>query len=289
MLKTISPLTPSAILRRLLRLMVRLRCLIHAYFHSTITRCLRLQLEHLPRKTLFYTTRPVVDLSRRPKGISYTPVDIGPPTWAEEQRLLSSFLCIVLFYELRKTHLECSLATGDSESTRALLDNNVQGFWENAFWTRAIEGQEEQIATLLHWLDQQADGRENIYAWLLSGKVLGDYRHCCQCYTTVIDAQMHDSTIIENDLNSGRSSSGMRCLWSCKHDLRSPLKGVDYSIFRPYGLVFWDGVRMDGLGWPDRGVSHRIWFAWSSIFTKEDWEELQRRQSTITAAAEVRH
>ncbi|UDD61105.1 hypothetical protein AFCA_008488 [Aspergillus flavus] len=160
MLKTIFPLTPSAILCRLLRLMVRLRCLIHAYFHSTITRCLRLQLEHLLRKALFYTTRPVVDLSRRPKGISYTPVDIGPPTWAEEQRLLNSFLCIVLFYELRKTHLECSLVTGDSESTRALLGNNVQGFWEKAFWTHATEGQEEQIATLLHWwIDRRTDVR----------------------------------------------------------------------------------------------------------------------------------
>ena len=286
-LKTISPSTPSAILYRLLRLIPRLRCLIHAYFHSTIKRCLQLQLEHLPPKTLFYSTRPVLDLSRRPqRGIPYTPVDIGPPTWVEEQRLLSSFLCIVLFYELRKKRIECSLAIEDGETVSALLDNNVEMFWRKVLWERSAEGQEEQIATLLHWLDQQADGRENIYSWLLSAKASEDYDHCCQCYITVITAQMDISDIMDNDLNDRRSSRGMRCLWSCKYDPRSPLKGLSLSVFRPYGLVFWDGARMDALGFPNRLISHRIWFAWSSIFTEEDWEELLRRQSAIEAGAQ---
>ncbi|KAB8074386.1 hypothetical protein BDV29DRAFT_173675 [Aspergillus leporis] len=285
MLNITSPLTPSAFLYQLVHLMARLRCLIHACFHSMIARCLQLQLEHLPKKARYHTTRPVVDRSRRPQGIPYTPVDIGPPTWAEEQRLLSSFLCVVLFYELRKAHVEHSLIMKDSECARALLDNNVEGFWEKILWGCNNEGQEEQIATLLHWLDQQVDGRGNIYPWLLSGKVLEDYSHCCQCYTTVIDAQMHETEIMENDLNEGRSSRGMLCLWTCKRDLRSPLKGVDNLIFRPYGLVFWDGVRMDSLGFPGRRAPHRMWFAWSSIFTEEDWKELLRKQSTITVAA----
>ncbi|KAB8276175.1 hypothetical protein BDV30DRAFT_224559 [Aspergillus minisclerotigenes] len=271
MLKAISPLTRSAIICRLLRLMVRLRCLVHAYFHSTITKCLRLQVEHLPRKARYHSTRAVVDHSRRPQGIPYTPVDIGPPTWAEEQRLLSSFLCIVLFYELRKTHIECPL-----------------DFWGKVLWKRNNEGQEEQIATLLHWLDQQAGGRENVYPWLRSSNASEDYSSCCQCYTTVINAQMDGLEIMDNSLNTGRSSRGMLCVWLCKGHPISPLKGLDSSVFRPCGLVFWDGVRMDSLGFPEgRGAPHRMWFALSSIFTEKNWKELLRRQPTIAAAVQV--
>ncbi|KAE8139805.1 hypothetical protein BDV38DRAFT_280720 [Aspergillus pseudotamarii] len=157
MLKTISPLTPAAILCRLLRLMARLRCLIHAYFHSVITRCLQLQLEHIPPplrpRKRWWTADWVVDRSQRPKGIPYTPIDIGPLTWVEEQRLLSSFFLVVLFYELRKGHLEHSLVVKDSASVRALLDNNVEGFWKNAFRKyQPTQGHEEQLAALLHWL-----------------------------------------------------------------------------------------------------------------------------------------
>lgn len=285
MLKTISPLTPSAVLCRLLRLIVRLRCLIHAYFHSRIARCLRLQVEHLPRKARYHSTCSGVDRSRRPQGIPYTPVDIGPPTWVEKQRLLGSFLCIVVFYELRKAHIECPLVTEDNETTCALLDNNVEGFWGKVLWKSNIEGQEEQIATLLHWLHRQAGGRENVYPWLISSKVSTDYSNCCQSYTTVIDSQMDGLEIMDNSLNTGRSSRNMMCLSLSNRHPRSPLKGLDSSVFRPYGLVFWDGVRMDGLGFPEGvGAPHRMWFALSSIFTDEDWTELLRRQSNIAAA-----
>jgi hypothetical protein len=150
MLKAISPLAPSAVLYQVFCLMTRLRCLIHACFHSMIARCLQLQLEHLPKNIRYHTVLPVVDRSRRPQGILYTPVDTGPPTWAEEQRLLNSFLCVVLFYELRKSHVERFLVMEDGESIRAILDNNIKRFWKKIFWGCNSQGQEEQIATLLY-------------------------------------------------------------------------------------------------------------------------------------------
>ncbi|KAE8316507.1 hypothetical protein BDV41DRAFT_111846 [Aspergillus transmontanensis] len=293
-LKAISPSTPSAILSRLLRLMGWLRCLIHAYFHSAITRCLQLQLEHIPpplrRRKRWWTADWVVDRSKRPKGIPYTPTDIGPLTWVEEQRLLSSFLFIVLFHELHKTHLEHSLFIKDSESVRALLENDVEVFWKNALREyHSTEGHEEQLVALLHWLGQQASRPENIYQWLLSGQVSEDYSHCCQYYTTVIHTQMKEVEIKCNDLREGISSRGVQSLRSCRRDLRSPLKGVDRSVFHPYGLVFWDGVRLDGLGFLGKCCPDLTWFSWSSIFTEEDWEDLQRRQSTITTFGDVLH
>ncbi|KAF5857069.1 hypothetical protein ETB97_006281 [Aspergillus alliaceus] len=283
MLKAISPSTPSAILCQLLSLMARLRCLTHACFHSMIARCLKLQVEHLPKKMRYYNnhlTRPILDRSRRPQGIPYTPVDIGPPTWIEEQRLLSSLLCIVLFYELRKSYFECSVITEDRESVWVLLDDNVEGFW-NTILRKYNDGQVEQIATILHWMDDQAGGHENIYSWLLSGGISEDYSHCCQHYTSVTDDQWAEA---ENNVNSGRSSRGMKCLWRCKSHLLSPLKCLDYSVFRSYGLVFWDGIRMDALGFPGTQNVQEMWFAWSSILTEQDWEEMLRRQSSIATA-----
>ncbi|KAL2822818.1 hypothetical protein BDW59DRAFT_173743 [Aspergillus cavernicola] len=246
--KTISPSTPSAILCQLLSLMTRLRCLTHAYFHSTISKCLQIHVEHLPKKTKYILTRGIVDPSQRPPGIPYTPVDIGPPTWLEEQRLLAGLLCIVLFYELRKTNNQVS------------SDDNVEGFWTTVF---ERGGQVEQIATLLHWLDGQASGHAKVYSWLLSGKGSEDYNRCCQRYTSMTDKQWVQAEI---DLCSWRSSRGMQSLWRC------------YSPFRPYGVVFWDGIRMDALGLPEAQYSHYMWFTWSFMLTEEDWEEIRRRQ-----------
>jgi hypothetical protein len=66
-----------------------------------VAKSLRLQIEHLPKKTVYINTRGL-GLSNRPQGIPYTPTDPGPLMWIEEQCLLESFLCIITFYELRK-------------------------------------------------------------------------------------------------------------------------------------------------------------------------------------------
>ncbi|KAL2817021.1 hypothetical protein BDW59DRAFT_166153 [Aspergillus cavernicola] len=101
--------------------------------------------------------------AKKGQGIPYVPFDIGPPTWLEEQRLLGCLLCVVLFYELRKTHTECSVVAGTGESVRVLLDDNVEWFWKTILWP-SNDGQVEHIATLLHRLDEQAGGCGNVYS-----------------------------------------------------------------------------------------------------------------------------
>lgn len=271
--RTISRSTTSAILCRLLSLMARLRRLTHACFHSMISRCLQLRLEHLPKKTRYLNTRGVGP-SHRPQGIPYTPFDIGPPTWVEEQRLLDSFLCIVLFYELRKIYAVCLVVP--VEGVQVSLHDNVEEFWYKVLWFNN-RGQLEQITTVLHWLDEKAGGRAMIYSWLFSVTLSQDYGYCCQRYTGMTDKQWDDA---ENYLSGGDSSRGALCLWRSRTCDLSPLRCIDYSVFRPYGLVFWDNVRMDALGIPDAQCSnHWMWFPMSFILSEQDWDEVIRRQS----------
>lgn len=44
------------------------------------------------------------------------------------------------------------------------------------------------------------------------------------------------------------SSYGGLCLWIARFHSISPLRCVDYSVFRPYNLMFWSVTRMDALG-----------------------------------------
>lgn len=273
--KIISRSTPSAILCQLLVLITRLRRIAHACFHSMISRCLKLPVEHLPKKTKKYiNTRSVVDRSQRPQGIPYVPLDIGPATWFEEQRLLHGLLCIVLFYELRKTHAECSVITTDGQPAQTLLDDNVEGFWKTMLWMYN-DGQVEQITTLLQWLDEQAGGRGTLYSWLLSRAIPEQFSHCCGRYTSMTEEQWNKA---ELDTSGGCSSQGTRCLWQCSTHNLSPLRCVRYSAFRPYCLVFWDGIRLDALGFPGPNNLRELFFAWSSILSEEEWDEILRLQ-----------
>jgi hypothetical protein len=230
--------------------------------------------EHLPKKTKYINTRSVVDRSQRPQGIPYVPLHIGPATWFEEQRLLHSLLCIILFYELRKTHTECSVITTDGQLAQTLLDDNVEGFWKTILWMYN-DGQVEQITTLLQWLDEQEGGRGTLYSWLLSGSIPEQFSHCCGRYTSMAD-ELWDKA--ELDMSGGRSSRGTQCLWQCKTHNLSPLRCVRYSAFRPYGLVFWDSIRLDALGFPGTNNLRELFFTWSSILSEEEWDEILRLQ-----------
>ena len=281
--RTISRSTPSAILCRLLSLMTRLRCIAHECFHSMIARCLELRVEHLPKKTKYINTREVVDRSRRPQGTLYVPFDIGPPTWMEEQRLLHGLLCIILFIELRKPHVECSVTTEDGDSIQTILDDDMEGLWKKILW-KYNDGQVEQISTLLQWLDEQASSRGNVHSWIYSRVLPEAYSYCCGNLTSMTDQQWGAA---EADLGRGRSTRGALCLWRCQAQNGSPLRCVNYSAFRPYGLVFWDCIRMDTLGLPGAHPSRRMWFAWSSILAEEDWETILELQPVTPTVDEM--
>lgn len=90
---------PPAVLRRLLRFSSRIRQVAHAYFYDGISRCTALRpirRQDLDEDFLSECYDP------RPQGVPFTPIDIGPPSWLEEQRLTREILPCYLFWELER-------------------------------------------------------------------------------------------------------------------------------------------------------------------------------------------
>jgi hypothetical protein len=69
----------------------------------------------------------------------------------------------------------------------------------------------------------------------------------------------------------------------------SPLRHIDFVVFRPYGFAIWDLKRMVALGFlnsPDRKhvaqnpllSESNLFFTWGSILTKDQLEEVERLQ-----------
>ncbi|KAL4993142.1 hypothetical protein BDV10DRAFT_199967 [Aspergillus recurvatus] len=275
--------TPSAVLFKLLDLVTQLRCVAHKCFHSMIDKCLELPIEHLPQRDFtaqgkgmrvgkYRNEGPPTDPSQRPQGIPYIPVDIGPMTRLEEQRLLGSLLRVVFFYDIRTVYSESSTIPEISQHADVLLVGNVAGFWER--FESSHTSLPEQLRTVLLWLDEQAGGRGNVLSWLRSAACLES--HCCQEYTLVAgDQEQWDETKCR--IMYGKSR-GYDCLWRSKVSVHSPIRHMDLSTFRPYGLVFWEKSRLEALGYPTEGNPMPLWFALSSIFSEQDWEEVIRQQ-----------
>jgi hypothetical protein len=283
-LKAIPSSTPSAVLFKLLDLVTQLRCVAHKCFHSMIDKCLELPIEHLPQRDFtaqgkgmrvgkYRNEGPPTDPSQRPQGIPYVPVNIGPLTRLEEQRLIGSLLHIVVFYELRAVYTESPTIPEISQHADVLLVGNVASFWER--FELSYTSLPEQLKTVLLWLDEQAGGRENVLSWLRSFACCEE-RHCCQQYILAAgDQEQWDET--KCSIMYGKSR-GYDCLWRSKVSVHSPIRHMELSTFRPYGLVFWEKSRLEALGYPTEGNPMPLWFALSSIFSEQDWEGVISQQ-----------
>jgi hypothetical protein len=84
---------------------------------------------------------------------------------------------------------------------------------------------------------------------------------------------------VETAIIHGDSSRGSQCVYVCIMHNLSPLRYVRYSAFRPYGLVFWDRIRLGALGFPGETNLSRMFFAWSCILSEGNWEEISRQQA----------
>ncbi|KAE8306812.1 hypothetical protein BDV41DRAFT_92524 [Aspergillus transmontanensis] len=177
--------TPPGILCQLLALMTRMQRPVHACFHPSVARCLayrgpssRSRL-HTPAIG-YFNTRPVVGpASKQPKGVL-----LGPPTWFEEQRLVSVLLHVVVFYELQKTHIpsDC-LDLTMLELIQAVMNYDVEDFCDRIL--RSMHEESRRVGKLLEWLEEQAGGRENMHTWLRWVIVPDNLSHCCHPYTSM--------------------------------------------------------------------------------------------------------
>lgn len=267
--------TPSIVLCRLLMFMTRLRQITHACFHALIANCMALKIEHLPKNhESYFCIQPVVDRSRRPKGQPYIPVNIGSPTWLEEQRLILAILRVALFFAFRDAASVHGILETDEETLRLLQDYQAGTFWDQIFQRGTYYAQKEQIHTVLLWMSKQAGGEDKIESWISSCPLSEHLSYCCPEFTPMMEERIKT----EKSMHGHRYTCGMLCLHFCRNAPRTPLRCVDYSFYRPFGVVFWDEARMDALGFPERKNMSAMWFAWSSILTEEQWEQMMEQQ-----------
>ncbi|KAL1869563.1 hypothetical protein Plec18167_007861 [Paecilomyces lecythidis] len=233
----------------------------------------------------YYCDGPVVNRSRRPRGRPYKPCDLGSPSWFEEQRILYAVWRVVVFFVLKDaTNNFDGLFSPPWSSVHYLYpkSTHIAGFW--AEQTSSDEIQMEQLRSVLSWMEKEAGGKEKIQSWMFSASpspsALPDsLGYCCPQYRAVnkrhwVWFNAHPVKMLY--------SRGYSCIRSCILGPTSPLEGGDVFYYRRFGLVFWDSARLNALGFPGRRVgAAKMWFAWSSVLTDDQWEaviKLQRQR-----------
>lgn len=256
--------TPPSVLYRLLELSTQLRQSAHACFHDWMTRCMALRPERLkhPRDEFSHTY-----CHPRPEGVPLDPVDIGPPTWPEEQRLIRAILRHRLFWELKDAVMTRVLPAGeDNPDISHFRSEDIESFWCGTKSTRVQRLRTyhgTQFKAVLSWL-QRRNSMES------------KYLYCCPELTplSVKQLQLPD----DPQLSSVPGYTWMQTI----NKGRCPMRGVDCTIFQRLGFDFWDEERLVALGFmlPLRGKSTRpgnyrdeneLWFRWSSILTEDQW------------------
>ncbi|KAE8367088.1 hypothetical protein BDV27DRAFT_81111 [Aspergillus caelatus] len=171
--------TASVVLCRLLALMTRIQRPVHACFQPSVARCLTERRvpspSHLHTRAIrFFNTRPVVGPpSKQLKG-----VPVGPPTWFEEQRLVSVLLHVVVSYEFREAYnASYYLAPATLQLIQGGISYDIEGFCDQTSWSRYEQSQ--RLGELLTWLEEQAGSKENMHTWLRWVIVPDNLGHSC--------------------------------------------------------------------------------------------------------------
>lgn len=246
--------TPAIVLNRLLSFSTRLRQMTHACFHGLVARCMALEPEHLEHPETRYTSETKV----KPPGRPYTPIDIGPPSWIEEQRLMTGFLRIMLFFELRKEILSHGNLDTGNEVVCQLQSRQVEEFWDGLLNCR----ERSLVRTVMTWLVPEVGDAREINSWMDSPSLPSSLIYCCPELTPLTEQQrsMTEVAMVGNVPAIG-------CYRHCRMLPESPLRDIDFAVFRPYGFAIWGTKRMRALGLlPRSGDGERISQDHANIF-----------------------
>jgi hypothetical protein len=193
----------------------------------------------------------------------------------EEQRILGCLLHIVFYHEFRAVYAEPSATPEVWQHMKRAPMEELEAFWPT--FTCSYDSSREQLATALLWLDEQANGRENISTWLGCAAASKEDGQCCEHYTVLETEKEEWDKTDYHHLRLGQSACWYRLLDS-RRMAYSPLMHMEFSTIRPYGFVLWEATRMTALGFHPKGSPMPWWFALSSIFTDDDWEGIIERQ-----------
>lgn len=199
--------------------------------------------------------------------------EVGPPSWAEEQRAILSFWRVQYFYELKIGRLKGRLNWKPNELATLATDRinyNFCGF------------QGEQVMTAVEFIEeiQAEQGIHSVRPPALARKEfrLPDIRER--------EIGMHPSWQCESlGRTRGRSDSNqvveVSIAWKyIRIHARAPpqtqLQELPFQPYRKFGVFLWDQKRLTELGlWPDRdildfGEGEKYFHSWLDLLTPDE-------------------
>jgi len=276
---------PPTILCHILGLSTYVHQLTHACLHEMIARCMALNPMHLKDPKFMYRRRQTFERRQaRPPGQPYQPVDCGPPSWAEEQRVARAIWRLVFYFMLRTAIVDRGLLGWKKDDVERLRNLRVKEFWDELL----IGGEHEELKTVLDWIypDCSATGKESP-PWVDPASHLCSARaYCCPDSTPTTEEDWKVAQKNFAEFYSKGFAFGKQAI-ARLHS--SPLKHVDFSVFRPYGFAIWDLKRMVALGFledysrddttrnPHLSESNLL-STWESILTRAQLEEVEKKQ-----------
>lgn len=286
---------PQPILCHVLALATRVRRLTHACLHALIARCMALEPAHPENPSFRYRRKATFSQrQRRPPGRPYRPVDVGAPSWVEEQSVARTVWRLVLFFELR--HAAGALGWG-AEDVRRLQGLRAEEFWEGLLLRRGELAELKTVAECVFPAGTAPvgaeGGDEGLPRQMVSSSVLGEeWLYCCKESKLETEEEWSNAERRLDQFFRGYSESspgyffGTTALANLQS---SPLRHVDFAVFRQYGFAIWDLKRMVALGFlesPGREdvaqnpllSESNLFFTWESILTKDQLEEVEGMQ-----------
>lgn len=278
---------PPHVVDGVLGVYTRTRGLTHLCLRDMLDRCKTLQAEHLENPRFKHRPRAnFADRQPRPPGQRYQPQDASPPSWAEEQRVARAMWRLVLFNEVRRAYSRSASLHWDEQDLHRLSDLSAEQFWHVL-----DPGEQAELATVLDWAAQRdiSGTNKNLQTEFLFPPRGQDISDCYDIPALATKRQWADmESYVENASAPGYHFGTS----SLRNSHLSPLRYVDFKVFRPYGFAIWDMERMIRLeflqyldeeqGWmrhPPLSPAD-LFFTWQSIMTKPQMEELEKVQES---------
>ncbi|KAL1999083.1 hypothetical protein VTN02DRAFT_5072 [Thermoascus thermophilus] len=304
---------PPSIICRILSLASKVRRLAHRCIHEMIDRCMALEPSRLLDPTCQFRGHGG---GSEPPGERFQPMDVGPPSWVEEQRVCRAIWRLIMFFELRDavvgTRTKQARWCWPEKDVHRLRTLQYDDFWKPS--VSACVHQMHELKTVAECLfsltSPAATASTDRYPCFLSTTSTTtttttpaekSSRVCSRCPPTFEPKPARERTWgqSEHDLNWSGSPGFHFVVLNLGGIPQSHLRYVELRVFRRFGFAIWDWRRMEALGFlkapsgnrdeeeeggegeshPNAPVSESdAYFRWRSILTEAELEEVKRRR-----------
>lgn len=202
----------------------------------------------------------------------------APFSWIEEQAALNGAWRLALVSVLHG-YVDSPQCTWPIEDEVKLKNLSPIEFWDLLIGSTS-EAVMEYVRAVSGYIGSKAGSSH-----LLSNQAGTTWNCCMAIQSAPDDGRVHDKS------RFGQVSAGFSFFRDARSMPYSPLREVDFGVFRQYGFGFWAAQRMMALGLlPDpqmlqerfagnwQNQEHSIFFAWHSILTAQELADLEDTQ-----------